>query len=66
MLLKVSIRDEEPAAVRRQCLGVSTGFDSQLALFEALNIQKSIASMRHAWLCNISVHKSDKVPAKVK
>jgi hypothetical protein len=27
-----------------------------LALFEALNIQKSTASMPHAWLCNIFVH----------
>lgn len=40
------------------------GLGSQLALFEALNIQKSTASMLHAWLCNIFVHKSDKVQQK--
>ena len=63
-MLKVSIRDEEQAALRRQCLGVSTGLGSQLALFKALNIQKSTASMPHAWLCNIFVHKSDKLQQK--
>ncbi len=64
MLLEVMIRDEEPAAVRRQCLGVSTGLGSQLALFEALNIQKSNAGMPYAWLRNIFVHKSDKLQQK--
>jgi hypothetical protein len=49
VLLKVSMRDEEPAVTRRQFLGVGTGLGSQLALFEALNIQKSKASMLHVW-----------------
>lgn len=66
MLLEVSIRDEEPAAVRLQCLGVSTGLGPPLAPFEALNIQKSAACITYAWLCNIFVHKSDMFQQKVR
>lgn len=45
-------------------LGVGVGLGSQLALFEALNILKSITSLLDAWLCSISVHKSDKFQQK--
>lgn len=42
----------------------SSCVSAQLALFEALNILKSIASLPYAWLCNISVHKREKIQQK--
>lgn len=41
MILQISIRDDEPAAVRRLCLGVDKEHRLQLALFEAANIQRT-------------------------
>ena len=60
MILQVSIRDDEPAAVRRLCLGVDKEHGLQLALFEAANIQKNIVGMPHARLRSMLIDKSNR------
>lgn len=60
MILQVSIRDNEPAAVRRLRLGVDKEHDLQLALFEAANIQKNIVGMPHARSRSMLVDKSNR------
>jgi hypothetical protein len=59
MILQVSIREDESAPVRRLCLGVDKEHGLQLALFEAVKIQKSIVGMPHACLRNMLVDKSN-------
>jgi len=59
VILQVSIRDDELAAVRRLCLGVDKEHGLQLALFEANNIQKHIVSMPHARLRSMLIDKSN-------
>jgi hypothetical protein len=60
VILQNSIRDDEPAAVRRLCLGVDKEHGLQLALFEAANIQKNIVGMPHARLRSMLIDKSNR------
>ena len=60
VILQVSIRDDEPAAVRWLSLGVDKEHGLQLALFEAANIQKNIVGMPHARLRSMLVDKSNR------
>lgn len=60
MILQVSIRDDEPAAVRRLCLGVDKEHGLQLALFEAANIQKNIVGISHTRLRSMLIDRSNR------
>jgi hypothetical protein len=61
VILQVSIRVDEPAAVRRLCLGVDKEHGLQLALFEAANVQKNIVGMSHARLHSMLVDKTNRL-----